>query len=141
MTQPVLLPSPPALSRREKRGVGEVAGGATAECVAVCCCFPCAVMDMVVLAVYKVPAGLCKKAIHKSNRQRSLKNNENSSNTVLLQRARNPSDEIVKTTLEEHLSKADMPKKGDEATEQCDMEKELHAQFNGTGFWRGPSRH
>ena len=50
------------IKHAERRKVGEVAGGAAAECAAVWCCGPCAVVNLVVLAVYRVPAAVCKKA-------------------------------------------------------------------------------
>ncbi|KAF7823160.1 outer envelope protein 61-like [Senna tora] len=79
MSPPILLRSPPVRSRqpllnhasperRNRRGAGELAGGTAAECTAIVCCFPCTVMNIVVLAVYKVPAGLCKKAMHYNKR-------------------------------------------------------------------------
>lgn len=46
----------------------EVAGGTTAECAAVCCC-PCALVHLAVLALVKLPAGLCKKALKKMKRK------------------------------------------------------------------------
>ena len=42
-----------------------MAGGATADCAAVACCCPCGVLNLTVLAVNKVPAGLCRKALRK----------------------------------------------------------------------------
>ncbi|CAN1770150.1 hypothetical protein LINPERHAP1_LOCUS11523 [Linum perenne] len=53
--------------------IGEVAGGAAAECAAVCCCCPCTLMNIVVMAIYKVPACLCRKA--KKRRQRLRRKN------------------------------------------------------------------
>ncbi|KAH0886270.1 hypothetical protein HID58_062366, partial [Brassica napus] len=68
--------SPPMTTKMskhaERRKVGEVAGGAAAECAAVCCCCPCAVVNLVVLAVYKVPAAVCKKAWKRSKRRRFM---------------------------------------------------------------------
>jgi len=52
----------------------EVAGGATAECAAVCCC-PCALVNLAVLALVKLPAGLCKKAVKKMKRKRKGRSN------------------------------------------------------------------
>ncbi|KAI4334149.1 hypothetical protein L6164_018874 [Bauhinia variegata] len=148
MTRQALLRSPAAINRRseprQRRGVGEMAGNAAAECTAVCCCCPCAVMDLVVLAIYKVPAGLCKKAIHKNKRHHTLKN-ENHSHVVLIQRPCSNcsagSHGNMKTTLEEHLRKeANVAGNGIEVAEYGDWEKEMWARFNGTGFWRSPSQ-
>ncbi|XP_066366046.1 uncharacterized protein [Miscanthus floridulus] len=58
--------SPPVEARRRAREqpwCQEVAGRATAECAAVCCCFPFAVVELVVLAAVGVPAALCRRAL------------------------------------------------------------------------------
>ncbi|KAK3232443.1 hypothetical protein Dsin_004324 [Dipteronia sinensis] len=47
---------------KKRKKFGEVAGGTTTKCAAVCCCCPFMVMNLLVLAVYKVQARLCKKA-------------------------------------------------------------------------------
>ncbi|KAD0676531.1 hypothetical protein E3N88_43871 [Mikania micrantha] len=59
------------LSRRSSR-VAEVVGGTAAEVAAVSCCFPFAMVDFMVLTMYKVPAGLCRKAMRRRSRRRSL---------------------------------------------------------------------
>lgn len=46
------------------RGFGEVAGGTTAACAALCCC-PCGLVHLAALAFVKLPTGLCKKALKK----------------------------------------------------------------------------
>ncbi|KAJ8570594.1 hypothetical protein K7X08_037566 [Anisodus acutangulus] len=93
MTRPIIIRSPPSVLSLDKRqplllstndssssrGGGsvvwkarfaEVAGGTTAECTAVACCCPCGIVNLLVLAVYKVPAGLCRKALRKNRRNR-----------------------------------------------------------------------
>lgn len=56
---------------------GEVAGRTAADCATVCCCVPCTVVHFLILAVYKVPAGLCRKMLWKNKQQRLLNKNEN----------------------------------------------------------------
>ncbi|GFQ07771.1 hypothetical protein PHJA_002921100, partial [Phtheirospermum japonicum] len=51
----------------------EVAGGTAAECAAVCCCCPCGLVDLLVLAVYKLPAGLCPEGAEKKRPRRLVK--------------------------------------------------------------------
>nr|GFA73841.1 2S globulin, glycoside hydrolase, catalytic domain-containing protein [Tanacetum cinerariifolium] len=51
----------------------EVAGGTTAECAAVCCCFPIGLVNLLVLAAYGVPAGLYRKALKRKRRRKMLK--------------------------------------------------------------------
>lgn len=86
MTKQIVLRPPgsvvdrrqPLLSRKEcsssstvgsGRRVAEVVGGTTAECAAVCCCCPCGLVNLLILVVYKVPAGLCRKALRKRRRK------------------------------------------------------------------------
>lgn len=114
-----------------------MAGNATAEFTAVCCCVPCAVMDIVVLAAYKVPAGLVKKAMR--GRKRSLqqkKMKKKKKEEALLEPQNNEvvgSDAVnVVPTLEEQLAK--------ETAETAKLEAEMWAQFNGGGFWRSCSQ-
>ncbi|KAL0370244.1 UNVERIFIED_CONTAM: hypothetical protein Sangu_0342500 [Sesamum angustifolium] len=45
--------------------IGETAG----ECAAVCCCCPCGMVHLLILAVYRLPAGLWRK----KKRERLLK--------------------------------------------------------------------
>ncbi|KAL2345329.1 hypothetical protein Fmac_006614 [Flemingia macrophylla] len=59
--------TPPATS------VGEVVGATAAECVAVCCCFPCGVANFLLLAIYKVPASLCRRVLRNRRRRKMLK--------------------------------------------------------------------
>ncbi|XP_020238416.1 uncharacterized protein LOC109817548 [Cajanus cajan] len=116
------------------RRVGEVAGNATAECAAVCCCVPCAVMDMVVLATYKVPAGLVKKALLKREKKqlqhRSKKNNKKNGPTVAAQDNVGP-----RPTLEDHLAEEVVHQEQD-----SNIQDDGWAHFNGTGFWRSTSQ-
>nr|POE82057.1 hypothetical protein CFP56_41826 [Quercus suber] len=54
----------PLLSEKgkERQRIAEEVGRTTAECTAICCCCPCSLLNLVILALYKVPTGLCKKA-------------------------------------------------------------------------------
>lgn len=117
------------IPNRPGRRVGEVAGNATAECAAVCCCLPCAVMDMIALAAYKIPAGLWKKAM-KNRRKRRLQKQQKK---LLQQKPIGPETVIVGPTLEEQLAK-------EESTEADKLEKEMWARFSTTGFWRSSSQ-
>ncbi|KAK3204166.1 hypothetical protein Dsin_018212 [Dipteronia sinensis] len=51
---------------------GKVACGTAMKCSAVCCCCLFTMMNLLVLAVYKVHAGLCKKAWRRQRKQRRL---------------------------------------------------------------------
>ncbi|KAE9593089.1 hypothetical protein Lalb_Chr19g0136101 [Lupinus albus] len=121
------------------RRVGEMAGGTAAECAAVCCCCPCAMVHFVVLALYKVPKGLLKKAVMKkrSKRHRSLE--ERTNNVVVLSQQKQQRiadiDNVIlvgPTPLEEYMAK--------DSTEAVALENEMWARFAGTGFWRSESQ-
>ncbi|KAL2331863.1 hypothetical protein Fmac_019444 [Flemingia macrophylla] len=124
-----------ATRRTESSRVGEVAGNATAECAAVCCCVPCALLDMVVLAAYKVPAGLVKKALLKRENKKQLKHKRKNTNAALLDNgptASAPNDAGPRPTLEDHLAL--------DLVQDSNLEQDMWAQFNGTGFWRSTSQ-
>jgi hypothetical protein len=50
-------------AREQQPRCGEVVGGTAAECAAVFCCFPFAVIKLVVLATVCIPAALCRHAV------------------------------------------------------------------------------
>lgn len=131
--------------RKNKKRFGEMAGGTAAECAAVCCCCPCALMDFLVLAVVKVPAGLCKKARRRQCKMRKKKRQQ--SLLVEPRACAGPvpgsgSREELEREIREFLEKG---KKGcddgdGESDEALDVQKEMWGRFWGTGFWRSPSQ-
>ncbi|CAJ1956266.1 unnamed protein product [Sphenostylis stenocarpa] len=125
--QKVLRRSPPVTRGLERRRVGEVAGNITADCAAVCCCVPCTVMDVVVLAAYKVPAGLVRKARKRRHLKKKTKG--------LLDHG---PDYVYGPgpMLEEQLSQDEE----EDMLEANHLEEEMWAQFHGTGFWRSASQ-
>ncbi|XP_015055205.1 uncharacterized protein LOC107001746 [Solanum pennellii] len=168
MTRPIIIPSPPLLSLDKRqpllssndssRGVvrgssssggggsvvrrarlAEVAGGTTAECAAVACCCPCGIANLLVLAVYKVPAGLCRKALRKNRRDRLMKKG-------LLPAT--GSGHCSCDEMELHAYQISSPiamvgaGAGNLATDKdaLELEKEMWDKFYGTGFWRSPSQ-
>ncbi|PRQ32687.1 hypothetical protein RchiOBHm_Chr5g0049201 [Rosa chinensis] len=130
MTRKALLESPPTMKRR----VGEVAGGAAAECAAVCCCCPCSMMNLLVLAFYKLPRGLCRKASAKIKKKRRCKKG-------LLPRPRPTGDGDFKTTVSGgvHDDDCDKKKNDDAESDGAAFEKEMWDRFYGNGFWRSAS--
>ncbi|XP_021800058.1 uncharacterized protein LOC110744399 [Prunus avium] len=143
MTRNSSFESPPSTrpSPREKHRVGEVAGGAAAECAAVCCCCPCSVMNLLILTVYKVPRGLCRKAwAHSKKKRRRVAQKKG-----LLQPRPNglaggvlyKDDVDVKRDADDD---GDV-KKSDAESEGADLlEKEMWARFYEAGFWRSTSQ-
>ncbi|XP_047318782.1 uncharacterized protein LOC124922099 [Impatiens glandulifera] len=143
---------------RHKPRVGELAGGATADCAAIWCCCPCMTVNLLVLAVYKVPSAICRKAWRKQ-RSRMLKNKKKK---MLAQKQqededqehededeeRNHRDNIHHhhrtTSLDEDqldIDKLESSMRSKELTEEdIEFERQMWGQFKGTGFFRSHSQ-
>ncbi|XP_030444736.1 uncharacterized protein LOC115667274 [Syzygium oleosum] len=156
-------PSPtPAGTRRAR--LAEVAGASAAECAAIWCCCPCAIADFFLLAVYRVPAGLFRRALRKRRRRRltrqvafAPKREVRSSKkcTSGHNRDGNGADDgegagtenawPAVITLEELLEMrggvaAAAAGGVEEEEEAAEMEEEMWRRFSNMGFWRSPSR-
>lgn len=126
--QPLLQASP---SSSTSGRIAEMAGGTTAGCLAVWCCCPCTLVNLVVLLVYKVPAGICKKAF----RNRSIRSRR---------------DKWRQCTSHNHYQEVGLGlglgSETDEVTmvvmdnEFIRLEEEMWDKFYSTGFWRSPSQ-
>ncbi|CAN4089667.1 unnamed protein product [Withania somnifera] len=125
--------------------LAEVAGGTAADCAAVCCCCPCGLVNLVVLAVYKLPAGLCRKALRRKCRHRQIKKG-------ILQPKGNKG-QCRWDESESELSIYPITGGGDAAVTAVDggsslesdkdvvaLENEMWSKFYGAGFWRSPSQ-
>lgn len=126
--RPLLNPQQPTCGAR----AAEVAGGTAAECAAVCCCCPCAVAGLVVLAVYKVPAGLCRKAL-RNGRRRVVKPRKHECGSF----------DIAMREMDVARSVAAMEELLEMTAEKAEMEEfegEMLKIFYGSGFWRSPSQ-
>ncbi|GMJ09495.1 hypothetical protein HRI_004618700 [Hibiscus trionum] len=121
--------------RRKTNGkFGEVCGGTTADVAAVCCCCPCGVANLVILAVYKVPAGLCRKAIRQKRlRKLQKKGVFDPKNHGAHFRVNDP-DSLCP---DEYFQDADCSEETVKAV--MELENEMWQKFYGTGFWRSPS--
>lgn len=152
--QPLLLGTAmgvkPEKGHRDGKRIGEVAGGTAAECTAICCCCPCAVMHLLVLAVYKVPTGLCKKAYGKTQQKRLM----NKKKKILME------DENQRTAINKKSGALDGIDHGDGSDgrgavdgvhdyddekgvgviEAVEFDSEMWDRFYGTGFWRSSSQ-
>ncbi|KAF5770273.1 hypothetical protein HanRHA438_Chr14g0668541 [Helianthus annuus] len=115
--------------------LAEVAGGTTAECAAVVCCFPCTVVHFIVLAVYKLPAGLYRKAVKRKRRRRLLKKG------LLIQR---PNGEIIaaghRVTVVDGGGERFVTKSVESDEDFIEFENEMWEKFYGTGFFRSLSQ-
>ncbi|XP_057805264.1 uncharacterized protein LOC131020467 [Salvia miltiorrhiza] len=110
--------------------LAEVVGGTTAEVAAVCCLCPCGLVDLMVLAMCKVPAGLCRKALRRKRRRRLMK-------MGLLPSSKCTCDEkdfqIHPVAAPESVES--MP----ESMEVIEFDKEMFDHFYSGGFWRSSS--
>ncbi|XP_073277938.1 uncharacterized protein [Primulina huaijiensis] len=110
--------------------LAEVAGGTAAECVAVCCCCPCGIVNLLLLAVYKLPAGLCRKALRRKRRMKLMKKG-------LLQPRKCGCDE--KEVQMHSVAMVNTLETGDNK-EVIELEKEMWEKFYSAGFWRSSSQ-
>ncbi|KAI3443348.1 hypothetical protein Pfo_000013 [Paulownia fortunei] len=120
---------------RRKVRLAEVAGGTTAECAAVCCCCPCGLVNLLVLAVYKVPAGLCRKALRRKRHLRLMKKG-------LLPPRKCGCDEkeVQVHPVTSPLAMVNAMESVSDNKEVIELEKEMWDKFYGAGFWRSPSQ-
>ncbi|KAG9147958.1 hypothetical protein Leryth_003549 [Lithospermum erythrorhizon] len=117
-----------ATSSSEKVNGCSKAGEAVGGTAALICCFPCAVINLVVLAVYKVPSGLCKRAWRRkkrSKRRRLLKKRNSNSASF--------DGEGGNWKIGMGLSSDEDDDEGDK------LEEEMWGEFY-RGFWRSPSQ-
>lgn len=118
---------------KKNRKFAEVAGGTAAECAVVWCCCPCAVVNLAVLVVCKVPAGLCKKALCKQRKRHLIARRKQVGGLLLGPTAGSSLDEIQ---MKEFLGAAIT----EENENVLDLDKEMWEQFHGAGFWRSLSQ-
>lgn len=138
--EPAILKEPAKPSAR----LAEVAGGTAAECAAVCCCCPCGLVNLLVLTVVRLPAGLCQRALKARARRRAAikRRKQGLLGPNLAGRGGEEDEEgvrlhgaVVPVSLAGEAWPAKPPP--DEVTE---MEKEMWAKFYSAGFWRSPSQ-
>jgi len=122
------------LNIREHRSCSEVAGGTAAGCAAVCCCFPCVMVEVVVLATVRAPAALCRRAARvRKGRRRSASAGQATEIYELLV------DDGGIVEVDASAAEAVALPVKPALEETGELEKEVWARFYGTGFWRSPS--
>jgi len=147
--------SPPVEARRERERrrareqprCGEVAGGTAAECAAVCCCFPCAVVELVVLAAVRVPAALCRRALRARARRRrasraAAAKKKEMAGLLASDAASSLTAAAAKDSNGDALDFCYWPAGAAAARrdELAEAEAAVWASFQGAGFWRSPSQ-
>ncbi|XP_065856600.1 uncharacterized protein [Euphorbia lathyris] len=117
----------------------ELAGGTTAECAAVCCCCPCGLAHLLYLTIYKVPAGLCRRALR---RKRSKKLIEKGLLPPRTKRCYCDFDDIEIHMHSDMKSEEEMSSEedGEEEEAMMKLEEEMWETFYNAGFWRSPSQ-
>ncbi|GAB4824581.1 hypothetical protein Ancab_007454 [Ancistrocladus abbreviatus] len=138
--------SPPlSVAPRAKANVGEVAGGTAAECAAICCCCPYTVMQCVILAVYKVPTGICRKVWRKQQQKKLMKKQGllghhhrhlqgSSVGGAPIVPVSDESSDVDYTEFE--MIKVSI----DGSAEVIELDKDMWEHFHNAGFWRSPSQ-
>ncbi|KAL5137394.1 hypothetical protein HKD37_10G027763 [Glycine soja] len=146
--QPLLLQQSESYRKAGTRVMGEAVGGTAA----VCCCFSFGLANIMYLAMYKVPAMLCQKALRRKQRSRRLLLFQTTEEAAAV-----PSrprctcgccDDIISVGRVYPLCSNDG---GDVAVlrsrssvekdkEVVELEKEMWERFYGSGFWRSPSQ-
>lgn len=122
------------LNVREHRSCSEVAGGTAAGCAAVCCCFPCVMVEVVVLATVRAPAALCRRAARvRRGRRRSASAGQATEIYELLV------DDGGIVELDASAAEAVVLPVTHALEETGELEREVWARFYGAGFWRSPS--
>ncbi|WRX25316.1 hypothetical protein QQP08_017803 [Theobroma cacao] len=119
---------------------GEFCGETTAECAAICCCCPCGIANLLVLAIYKVPAGLCRRALRQKRRRKLLKKGLLQPRTLQGHCGCDDSELQVHPVvcLEDFFPDVEVSEEAEKAV--VELEKEMWQRFYGTGFWRSPSQ-
>ncbi|CAE6088278.1 unnamed protein product [Arabidopsis arenosa] len=110
----------------------ECCGGTTASCAALCLCAPCSVVNLVVLAVYKLPRGLCRRAIRRIRRRRLAKKECLESGEL---------GKVGSSQFAVHpLESRDDEEEEEEDEAVIALEKEMWSRFYSGGFWRSLSQ-
>ncbi|XP_039137119.1 uncharacterized protein LOC120274651 [Dioscorea cayenensis subsp. rotundata] len=127
---PIKQPS----AKKPSSRFGELAGATTARCAAVCCCCPCGILDLVVLAMVRLPAGLCRHAFLKGIR-RVAKRNKGTTTELLLPIPKGRIEEGCLSPDDRKMVISRLPYE-----EEAQLERQMWDQFYSTGFWRSSSQ-
>ncbi|XP_039007811.1 uncharacterized protein LOC120135634 [Hibiscus syriacus] len=116
--------------RRITSSFGEVCGRATAEGAAICCCFPLTMAKFLVLAIYKIPAGLFSRAISKMQNKGFVEPCSRKGGCGC--GCDGDRDFQIQT-----VERVESSEESQKAVKE--LEKEMLQKFYGSGFWRSPS--
>ncbi|XP_012835166.1 PREDICTED: uncharacterized protein LOC105955905 [Erythranthe guttata] len=133
--QPVLTSPNQRFAAKNGGGVrrGTKMGETAGECAAVCCCCPCGMMHLLILAVYRLPVGLWRK----KRRNRLLrKKRKHSSSSEVEENHRKTNSFGFYGGDEESTEDDDCSGQND----AVDWDNEMWDRFYGAGFWRSASQ-
>lgn len=137
LLSPAVAPRPehhPRCRRRKK--VEEVAGGAAADCAVLCCCCPCGLLKLLILAFYRLPAGLWRKTGMRRRRRKKKKKKKNAE--LGGDRPSPPPPAVEQESPTAGVSAAAAQGAADAMGKE---EDEMWDRFySSTGFWRSLSR-
>ncbi|XP_057425886.1 uncharacterized protein LOC130719273 [Lotus japonicus] len=143
--QPLLRQS--KSSGRAVTQLGEAVGGAAA----VCCCCPFGLANLMYLAIYKVPASLCQRALKKTKQRRRRHHLPTAGEEVVFPQTRRCTcaccDDFSARVYPACGSLDDVAgmmgsglEEKEDNKELMELEKEMWDRFYSTGFWRSPSQ-
>ncbi|XP_075498828.1 uncharacterized protein LOC142537152 [Primulina tabacum] len=124
--------------RRENRAgrhrggrIGETAG----DCAAIICCCPCATIHLLILALYRLPTGLCKKAWRRRRKRHRLLKKKKMMNSM---------EEKENQWKENSFGFCTDDCYGDEESidqsDTVEWDSEIWDHFYAYGFWRSGSQ-
>ncbi|PKU83568.1 uncharacterized protein LOC110106920 [Dendrobium catenatum] len=141
--QPVIL----SKTSKSTGRFAECAGRTTAECAAICCCFPCGLLNLLILAAVRLPAGLCYRCFRKnvilqrSKKKKAFLRSESRCDGSVKPRwsAEDAGDLVKFSGMKVLASVEDSQATRSPAEEVVEMEEKVWSKFHNSGFWRTPS--
>ncbi|THU46877.1 hypothetical protein C4D60_Mb09t09560 [Musa balbisiana] len=138
--QPVILKQP----AQPRARCAEMAGGTAADCLAVCCCPPLALVNLLVVASVRLPAGLCRRAARaRARRKERIRRRKEAA--LLAHKAGGGEERASSATTAEGEANGEgfrgsaSAAGGPSREEVAEMEN-MWTQFSNMGFWRSPSQ-
>ncbi|KMT16224.1 hypothetical protein BVRB_3g053820 [Beta vulgaris subsp. vulgaris] len=127
--------------------LAEVAGGVTADCATVWCCFPYTAANLLTLVIYKVPTRICRKALKRHKKREMMKKGLLPLNSGITLSTTVRHQNNVEGDIPEFQRAIKVVHEGAEVTfviggskmdeELMELDKEMIRKF--TGFWRSYS--
>lgn len=142
----------PLLQSKSSAKAGTRLGEAVGGTAAVCCCCPCALANIVYLAIYKVPVTICYNVLKKS-KQRRRRRVQSTGDLMFPAKRRctcgccdDVGVRVHPTCSDDEMDvvvggvKSESVGVVEEDKEVMELEKEMWETFYSTGFWRSSSQ-